>query len=120
MIRRQEMAKTLLKQKVVERCHKLISSNVKFPIVNNFKECGCCHGVLPISDFSKTSLRKKSSQFVKVGYRTNCKKCRSRYSSRHELEKKIIRYPNRYIDCKNEDCNWIYSKRLKNCPRCKK
>lgn len=94
-------------------------ASTKYPIIDNHKECGCCHIIFHISLFSKTSNTRNRIKGHKVGYRTNCKKCRSDQSYRYQMTKKIEAYPELYLDCENEECNWIFSKRRGKCPKCK-
>lgn len=92
--------------------------NTKYPVVDGRKECGACHGVFLVKMFSKQSGIKKGKRY-NYGPRTDCKKCRSISSQRYQLEKKIQNYPNQYIDCENEECNWIFRRVRKECPKCK-
>lgn len=94
------------------------NNKTKYPIKGDRKECGCCHKVLSLAKFSKTSYSPNLGKFTVVGYRTFCNKCRSENSLRYQLEKKIERYPYLYVDCENNDCNWIFNKRCLKCPKC--
>ena len=83
----------------------------RFAINNDIKmrECGCCFEMLPFSAFTMT---KEDTP------RTHCKKCRSQYVARKQLENKIERYPLLYADCEGDECDHIFRRALKKCPRC--
>lgn len=75
------------------------------------RECGNCRNILPVDKFSLTS--KNSNR-----YRTDCKACRSKKSFQSQMEKRLIQFPNRYTECDNDDCCFIYSIKKSHCPKC--
>jgi len=88
---------------------------MKYPVINGMKECGNCNEVLPLDRFSFTSPRKGH----KKGYRSACKKCRSKQVHQKVMERKLEMFPNIYIQCTNESCNYIWDRgRDKWCPKC--
>lgn len=63
-----------------------------------------------------------NSFWQKRGYkvtRPECKPCHSRMIVQKQQEKAMDKYPDRYWQCDNEECNYIWSKtRGELCPKC--
>ncbi len=77
---------------------------------NKHRECGTCRLVLPFSSFSV---------YPDGLIYTDCKPCRSEKQTRKYGEKKLKAYPDRYHQCSNEDCNWVWAKsRGEPCVKC--
>lgn len=78
------------------------------------KICKCCLDLKPNKNFSIVGTRRDGSKIRHVW----CRVCKSRYDSRKQLEEKLEKYPDRYVEC--EVCDHIFARRLKTCKHCRR
>lgn len=74
-----------------------------------------CKNCFEFKYYTEFRVRGKKSN-GEIDYHVWCKVCKSSYDARKQLEDRLTKNPEKYLEC--DKCDHIFAKRYKTCTKC--